>query len=40
MTKNRRLTFGALVTVIGFASVLLFGPSYAQQPAADVALAK
>ena len=38
MTKNRRLTFGALVTFIAFASFLLFGPSYAQQAASDVAI--
>ena len=31
MTKNQRLAFGALVIFIGFASFLLFGPSYAQQ---------
>ena len=38
MIRKRRLTFVALVIFIGFASFLLFGPSYAQQPASDVAI--
>jgi hypothetical protein len=38
MIRKRRLTFIALVIVIGFASFVLFGPSYAQQTASDVAI--
>ena len=38
MIRKRRLTFVALVIFIGFASFLLFGPSYAQQAASDVAI--
>ena len=38
MIRKRRLTFGALVIFTGFASFLLFGPSYAQQAGSDVAI--